>query len=224
MVTLALTECPQHLSHWKNSEICAHCLIHSSTDVEVRFCLPPPAALVHGFGGIISVCSNSWTPWRLIPEGAVKCTFPFWQRNDLVCPATHQLTPDTQAILLKYPAKKTSEAGSPDTGLHKIATKQSLPKNGCYKKKFKKRGFAIHFRNSHYQVVTILLYFQKHRNSLLPLSLLLSAGSLGCFNEHPHLSFLTWYYRNILVCSFHTLHSKAFLSTGSCIPAISSCV
>lgn len=32
----------------------------------------------------------------------------------------------------------------------------------------KRRDFAIHFRNSHYQAVTISLALQKHRNSRLP--------------------------------------------------------
>lgn len=141
MVTLALTESPQHSSHWKNCEISAHCLIHSSTDVEVRFCpLPTLVATAPFHQQLLPFCSSStpreaawlwWDNFRMFQslnpmgthtEGAGKCTSPFWQSN-----ARHQLTP-AQCLCSRHthshsppillPAKKICEVGSPDTGLH----------------------------------------------------------------------------------------------------------
>lgn len=85
-------------------------------------------------------------------------------------------------------------------------------------------GFAIHFRNSHYPGSDYFTRVTKAQKLPSPPSPPVSAGLPACFHVHPHLSFLAWYYRNILFCSFHTLHSKAFLSTASCIPGVSSCV
>lgn len=131
-------------------------------------------------------------------ESAGKCPSPFQQRNDPGVPCQAPAHTSTRFVLQTHrfpfssstqqrkPLKQVHKA--PDVGLRKTATKWSLAENGCYKKR---RDFAIHFRNSHYQVVTILLSLQKHRNSHLPLSLPVSAGSLGCFHVHPHLSFLT---------------------------------
>lgn len=201
----------------------------STSSLSPSALLLPPGRL-HGFGGTISVCFNPWSPWGLTLRVLEDPHLPSSRGMTLVCPARHHLS-TAQALCSRHTDSHSPQVPSKEnwSGFtkHLMLAYTKQQKNGHFQKNdfYKKRwDFAIHFRNSHYQVVPILPSLQKHRNSHLPLSLPVSAGSLGCFHVHPHLSFLTWYYRNISVCSFHMLRSKAFLSTGSCIPTISSCV
>lgn len=126
----------------KNTEISAHCLLHSSMEVDVGFCPPPhpggyrpppPAAsplllFFYPQGSCMALVGqflcvpihephgdSHWECWKihisLLAEEWPWCALPGTSSHQhKVC------APDTQTpIPLKYPAKKTSEAGSQST-------------------------------------------------------------------------------------------------------------